>query len=142
MELESQIINNGISMFPETVFYDVFTPKNFPLSHYKTSENDERKSTISKSDVSGKDIETVSASITHIVKFPINVMPPPPHKPSNYTNNNNNNVIKRYQPRNTVQPRDSYRPISPKDYDSDESCKTYSSHESPENNGMYTFFIF
>lgn len=139
MELESQIISSNINMFPDTVFYDIFTQKNYSLSHYKTHEHDEIKSTVSKSDVSGKGLETVNTNITHIVKFPLNVIPPPPHKLVNYpNNNNNNNVIKRYQPRDTAQTRDNYRPISPKEYDSDESCNTYSSHESPEN-GMYFF---
>lgn len=140
MELESQIITSNINLFPETVFYDIFTQKNYSLSHYKSPEHDKMKSTMGKSDVSGKSIEAMNGSVTHIVKFPLNVIPPPPHKlvnyPSNNINNNNNHVIKRYQPRDTAQPRDSYRPISPKDYDSDESCNTYSSHESPDN-GKY-----
>lgn len=135
MELESQVISsNNINMFPDTVFYDIFTQKNYALSHYKTPEHDEMETNVNKSDVSGKGLETVNANITHIVKFPLNVMPPPPHKLVNYTNNNNSNhVIKRYQPRDTVRPRDNYRPISPKEYDSDESCNTYSSHESSDN---------
>lgn len=140
MELESQrISSNNINVFPDTVFYDIFTQKNFSLSHYKTPEHDKLDTNVNKSDISPKGLETVNANITHIVKFPLNVMPPPPHKIVNYTstNNNNNFVIKRYQPRDTAIPRDSYRPISPKDYDSDESCNTYSSHESPDNNGRY-----
>lgn len=138
MELESQIISSNINMFPETVFYDIFTQKNYSLSHYKNPEHDKMKTSVGKSDVGGKSLEGVNGNFTRIVKFPLNVMPPPPHKIVNYSSNNNSNnnsnqSIKRYQPRDTVLPRDSYRPISPKDYDSDESCNTYSSHESPDN---------
>lgn len=134
MELESQIISsNNINMFPDAVFYDIFTQKNYSISHYSTSEHDELESNIGKPDVSSKGLENVNANITtHFVKIPLAVVAPPPHKLVNYSNNNNNSAIKRYQPRVSAQPRDSYRPISPKDYDSDESCTTYSSHESPD----------
>lgn len=135
MELESQIINTkNLNMFPEAVFYDIFTQNNYSLSHYKNPEHDELISNVSKTDVSGKGLERMNANVTHLVKVPLNVIAHPPHKLVNYsTNNNDSNVITRYQPRETGRPRDNYRPISPKDYDSDESCKTYSSHESPEN---------
>ncbi|KAG5892654.1 hypothetical protein JTB14_025448 [Gonioctena quinquepunctata] len=129
--------NSNLNLLPETMFFDIFSQPGYPMSHYKNSENDEinmlnNNNNITKSEVSMNTIEVINPNVTHLVNFPLNMMPPPPHKMVNY--NNNNNTVKRYQPRETTRPRDNYRPISPKGYDSDESCASHSSRETPPDN--------
>ncbi|CAG9818420.1 unnamed protein product [Phaedon cochleariae] len=134
MELESQIANPTI--FSETMYYDIYSPPHYPYKNNTENEDvNVLNNNVSKSDIGMDSLEVVNRNITHMVNFPLNVMPPPPHKMSQYNNNNNNsNTVKRYQPRDSTRPRDNYRPISPKGYDSDESSTSYSSRGSPTDN--------
>lgn len=133
MELDSQIMAaNNINMYHETMFFDILSQNGYPMNHYKMAEKDDLNALNNNVNNNCKpdclnNIEVINQNVTQMVKLPINVMPPPPHKIVNY----NNNVIKRYQPRDNTRMRDSYRPISPKGYDSDESCTTYSSRGTP-----------
>lgn len=122
MELESQIMADSSIMYPETVFYDIFS-QNYPVLHYKNADSEDPKlsnNNMNKSDMAVSSLEVLNRNMEHMVKYPVNIMPPPK---VNY----NNNVVKRYQPRESSRPRDNYRPISPKGYDSDESCTSYTS---------------
>ncbi|KAJ8953359.1 hypothetical protein NQ314_007368 [Rhamnusium bicolor] len=137
MELEPQIMaNSNINMFHDTVFFDILSQTNYPINHYKNPENEDinmLNNNVHKSELSINNMDMFNQNIPQLVKLPLNMMPPPPHKIVNY----NNNVIKRYQPRDNTRPRDSYRPISPKGYDSDESCTSYSSRGTPpDHNGL------
>ncbi|KAJ8952940.1 hypothetical protein NQ318_006557 [Aromia moschata] len=135
MELESQILSNSnMNLFHEAVFFDILSQTNYSLSHYKNPESDDLNilnNNVNKPEINLNNMEMMNQNVTQLVKLPLNVMPPPPHKIVNYNN------IKRYHPRDTTKPRDNYRPISPKGYESDESCTSYSSRGTPPDNGKF-----
>ncbi|XP_056641163.1 poly(A) RNA polymerase gld-2 homolog A-like [Diorhabda sublineata] len=124
MELEPQVMtNNNLDMLTETMFYDILTHTSYPVNNYKNTEKDELEN------LTNKETKMLKQNVT-LVGFPVSVMPPPPHKIVNYANSK----VKRYHPRDSSRQRDTYRPISPKGYDSDESCTSYSSRETPPHN--------
>lgn len=140
MELESQIVmNSNINMFHETVFYDILSQNNYLIGHYNNTENEDINmlkqdvDNVMKSDINGSNLEPLNQNISHMVKFPVNLLTPPPPK----VGFDNNNVVRKFHTKdsNGTTRRGSYRPISPKEYDSDESCATYSPKDAHQNIG-------
>ncbi|XP_028128848.1 poly(A) RNA polymerase gld-2 homolog A-like isoform X2 [Diabrotica virgifera virgifera] len=133
IEMEPQVMtNNKLNLLSDTMFYDILSKKSYPLSNYrKHSEKDKSEvlnnnKELIKLESDMGNLEVINPNVT-LVSFPLTMMPPPPHKIVNY----NNNKVKQYHPRDSPRQRDNYRPISPKGYDSDESCTSYSSRETP-----------
>ncbi|KAJ8917216.1 hypothetical protein NQ315_012708 [Exocentrus adspersus] len=144
MEVDSQILTtNSVNIFHDTMFYDILSPNAYQLNHYNITESEDLNALNNNMDnnfnpdnieIIDQDVAIQKMKCPQVVKLPLNIMPPPPHKIVNYSSSNNND-IKRYQPRDAVtRKRDSYRPISPRGYDSDESCTTNSSRGTPPGN--------
>nr|XP_023013226.1 poly(A) RNA polymerase gld-2 homolog A-like [Leptinotarsa decemlineata] len=133
MAVESQMMANpNLNFIPDAVFLDIFSQPSYTIGQYKKPDHEDLNmlnNNMNKSEVKLGTVDVINQNLLNL-----RIMPPPPHKMVNY--NNNNNTVKRYQPRDNTRSRDNYRPISPKGYDSDESCTSYSSRGTPTDNRL------